>query len=305
MGTTQQQSSKTTNDVIMGSFETTPLLLMPQVADLEIDQERSELRLVETNSPFFSLKAAKKLARGKLLLQANADVLVDPRYVVKQTEDKVTIEIRAYAATYKNLRDATLTDFDEELERAKASLLKVSKPVELSVEKTRKAKPARTVLRLGGGLRLGTSAPSSLNSLVSGFGFDAGIERRVSSGLGFNIQGGFSSATTSRNLYPNAMVYASLINLTLGTDYYASVGPGELVVGLGGGLGAYSEVAFVGPEDNFIDRNEDQANLLLLRFHLGYSYPINDQLAAQALGGYIYTGVSSYQSFGLGVSYSL
>lgn len=83
----------------------------PQVADLEIDQQRakSTFSYEQTNS-----EDAKKLAKGDFMKQHKCDVIVEPLLFLTTTTNErgtnTSVTISGYPANYKNVRNYALSD---------------------------------------------------------------------------------------------------------------------------------------------------------------------------------------------------
>ena len=84
---------------------------LPQIADLDIGQQRVKLTL---NYNRITLEDAKKLAKADFIKNQNCDLIVEPLLVISNYQNKGRssrmVTISGYPASYKNIRNVELGD---------------------------------------------------------------------------------------------------------------------------------------------------------------------------------------------------
>jgi hypothetical protein len=143
------QSSRKSEEAVSRNIVGVGVVQMPTVADLEVNPKRENynyeitvisekllkrqkeleedrykkkeveaakaaleaLRDIKENNMESALDGVKAIAKSKMLIYFNADVLIDPRYSVEvENNEKITVLVSGYLGTYKNFRNMTPQD---------------------------------------------------------------------------------------------------------------------------------------------------------------------------------------------------
>ena len=80
----------------------------PVVVDLDVKEQKVTGTYSDKSSK--SIGYVKQMALYDALQKSNADVIVEPRYVVTKTFRKIDVTVTGYPATYKNFRPMEVQD---------------------------------------------------------------------------------------------------------------------------------------------------------------------------------------------------
>ncbi len=83
------------------------IVYRPVVADLEVKPEKVSATITERD---VSVKDAKSTALVTVLEKSNADVLIEPMYVIEKNNKEVKVTVRGYPAVYKNFQSIQQSD---------------------------------------------------------------------------------------------------------------------------------------------------------------------------------------------------
>ena len=78
------------------------VILKPTIVDLDVNGAKVSGRAVAKFGE--NIEDVKTLLVAEVLRKANADVLVEPRYVIETINNESIITVSGYHATYKNFR---------------------------------------------------------------------------------------------------------------------------------------------------------------------------------------------------------
>jgi predicted small secreted protein len=101
----ERTTSSRTQDINKGDIVQKPLLV-----DLNVQETKvTGSAIGKTTS---NIEQLKKEAVANALKTANADILVEPKYVIENTNRSITVTVTGYPATYKNFRQIKEEDIN-------------------------------------------------------------------------------------------------------------------------------------------------------------------------------------------------
>ena len=128
---------------------------MPLVADLEVQNEQIS---GENNSITSGTTSENRLREGAIanaLERSKADVLIEPVFTKKTENNKITVTVRGWPASYKNFRNMTENDIDlVKMGQVKEVTSKIKKTTATRTNTKKSSKPLAIAAVLGGGLAI-------------------------------------------------------------------------------------------------------------------------------------------------------
>lgn len=149
----------------------------PLIADLNISKEKVKGTATMGYSSGIGapIEECKRSAIGNALIASEADVLIEPFYIIETTESSVTVQVSGFPAKYKNFRK----DTEKMMEINAASVNQTTTivgPMQKPISNVQKTSPtAAPTNQSGGGTVLGVlgvvlGVPLLVLSLVGIFG---------------------------------------------------------------------------------------------------------------------------------------
>ena len=297
--------------------------VMPVMADLVVDSERSFTKLKAPNGMLTSLDDLKRKATGKLLVTSGADVVIGPQYIITKERDTIEVAVRGYLGRYNNFRNATLGDLTGP--SSKRTLVTAVRPETVvssavsTVEKVNRVipNPNRLMARfaLPNCVDSGDANCSNAKDASDIVAFELAYVRELystSDGLSFGL-----GLDLSFGLYEEGKL--EILDLDIGTNSqqfaamvmayaFVPIGPVELQVGLGMGYSRISsEPSTDGLEDDQVefletyaagfldDLSSTNSTFTALKSNFGFVYHLSPSFGIGVELTYLYHGEGGFE----------
>jgi hypothetical protein len=111
-GCAATQSSNSYSAVYAAKVSPVTITPLPILVDVDVSEKRIPHKISIPYTPLISHKELREQAMGELLFQSGGDILLEPRYDIKQTDKEFEVLLSGFVGKYSNFRQAKLTDAD-------------------------------------------------------------------------------------------------------------------------------------------------------------------------------------------------